>query len=259
MTTLQAFVLGLIQGLGEFLPISSSAHLVILPDMLGWNYQGITFDILLHLATLIAIAAYFWKDWLTILQDGLARPKTQDGHILWLLALATIPAGIAGVLFEDKIETTFRAPAMIALLLMVFAVILWAADRKAETESKNPLNLRNALLIGCAQMLALMPGVSRSGVTITAALFLGFSRKDSARLSFLLATPIIAGAAVLALRKLNISDITVPLLLGFATALVSGWCAIKFLMSFVRTRSYTPFVIYRLALGILIFTVLSAR
>lgn len=252
MTTFQAIVLGLIQGLGEFLPISSSGHLVIIPDLLGWQYQGLTFDVLLHGATLIAILIYFWKDWMKIIKDGLSEPKSQDGRMLWLLALATVPGGLAGLFLNDLAETTLRAPWLIATALIIFAVVLWLADRKASSAQTAALSVRTALIIGFAQALALVPGVSRSGITITAALFLGFSRSDAARISFLMATPIIGAATVLALRHLTLSEITLPLLCGFLAAGISGWAAIAFLMKYVRTRSYVIFAVYRIALGLLI-------
>ena len=173
---------------------------------------------MLHLATLLAVLLYFAKDWFVIIKDGLTRPKTREGKMLWLLALATVPAGLAGVLGQDAIETVFRSPLSIAACLMVFAVILWLADRKADPAGRADINLKNLLIIGCAQALALMPGVSRSGITITAALFLGFSRSQSARISFLLSAPVIGGAAVLELAHLSLADITAPLVWGFISA-----------------------------------------
>lgn len=258
MTTFQAVVLGLIQGLGEFLPISSSGHLVIIPDLLGWQYQGLTFDVLLHLGTLLAIVAYFYNDWVKIIKDGLAAPKSPDGKILWLLIIATIPGGLAGLFLEDLAEHTLRAPWIIATTLIVFGVILWLADRKAG-RGDSALSVKTALIIGCAQALALIPGTSRSGITITAALFLGFSRPEAARVSFLLATPITAAAAVLALRHLTMAEVTVPLLCGFAASLLSGWAAIAFLLKYVQTRTYAVFVVYRILLGIAIIGFIYLR
>ena len=204
MNTLDAIILGLLQALGEFLPISSSAHLVLLPFFRGQEYQGITFDVLLHLATLLAVLLFFAKDWLQIIKQGLSRPFSSEGKTLWLLALATVPAGLAGILFKDYAESLFRNPVSIAVCLIVFAIILWLADRKATQQADVPLSLKNMLVIGCAQALALMPGVSRSGITITAALFLGFSRRQSARISFLLSAPVIAGAALVEATHLQL-------------------------------------------------------
>lgn len=252
MTVFDGVLLGLLQALGEFLPISSSAHLVLLPFFRGQAYQGITFDILMHLATLLAVLLYFAKDWFFILKDGLTRPKTKEGRTLWLLALATVPAGLAGVLFKDQVETVFRSPVPIALCLMIFAVILWLADRQAAAQNRTELDLKTVLLIGCAQALALMPGVSRSGITITAALLLGFSRSQSARISFLLSAPVIGGAAVLELSHLSWADVNAPLVWGFVSAFLGALAVIGGLMRYIKTHSFTVFVIYRLLLGMLI-------
>ncbi len=252
MTISDAILLGLLQALGEFLPISSSAHLVLLPFFRGEQYQGITFDVMLHLATLLAVLLYFAKDWFSIIKNGLTRPTTQEGKTLWLLALATVPAGVAGVLCKDWVETVFRSPLIIAVWLMLFAVILWWADRKAAAEDQAQINLRNMLLIGCAQALALMPGVSRSGITITAALFLGFSRSQSARISFLLSAPVIGGAAVLELTHLSWADINAPLVWGFVSAFLGALAVICGLMKYIKTHSFNVFVVYRILLGLAI-------
>lgn len=252
MTIFDAVLLGLLQALGEFLPISSSAHLVLLPFLRGQAYQGIIFDVMLHLATLLAVLLYFSKDWYVIIKDGLTRPRTQEGKTLWLLVLATIPAGLAGVLFHHQVETAFRSPVAIAICLMIFALILGWADRKAAPENRAQMNLKNLLIIGCAQALALMPGVSRSGITITAALLLGFARPQSARISFLLSTPIIAGAALLEITRLSIADINAPLIWGFISAFVAALAVIGWLMKYIKTHSFAVFVWYRILLGITI-------
>ena len=252
MTIFDAVILGLLQALGEFLPISSSAHLVLLPFFTGQEYQGITFDVMLHLATLLAVVLYFAKDWYIIIKDGLTRPKTNEGKILWLLVLATVPAALAGVLFHDQVETAFRNPLSIAMCLMIFALILGWADHKASSTDRAQINLKNLLIIGCAQALALMPGVSRSGITITAALLLGFSRPQSTRISFLLSTPIIAGAAILEMTHLSFADINAPLIWGFISAFVGALLIIGWLMKYIKTNSFAIFVWYRLLLGITI-------
>ncbi len=249
MTIFDAVLLGLLQALGEFLPISSSAHLVLLPFFRGQAYQGITFDVMLHLATLLAVLLYFAKDWYVLIKDGLTRPKTEEGKTLWFLVLATFPAAIAGVLFHHQVETAFRNPVSIAICLVVFALILAWADRKAAPSDHAAINLKNLLIIGCAQALALMPGVSRSGITITAALFLGFSRPQSARISFLLSTPIIAGAALLEMTHLSWADINAPLLWGFISAFLGALLVIGGLMKYIKTHSFAVFVWYRVLLG----------
>lgn len=252
MTVCDAVLLGLLQALGEFLPISSSAHLVLLPFFRGQAYQGIAFDVVLHLATLLAVLLYFAKDWWALLKNGLTRPATPEGKTLWYLAAATVPAGLAGVLFEKQVETAFRSPVSIALCLMVFALVLAWADRRAVTPGRTDMPLKALLLIGCAQALALMPGVSRSGITITAALLLGFSRSQSARISFLLSAPIIAGAAVLQLSRLSWADVNAPLVYGFLSAFLGALLVIGGLMKYIRTHSFRVFVWYRLLLGVFI-------
>ena len=254
MTILDAVILGLLQALGEFLPISSSAHLVLLPFFTGQAYQGITFDVALHLATLLAVLIYFAKDWYQIIKSGLTQPRSEEGKTLWLLILATIPAAVAGILFHDQVETAFRNPIPIAVCLIVFALLLAWADRGTKNTQTAVLNLKNLLIIGCAQALALMPGVSRSGITITAALFLGFSRPQSARISFLLSTPVIAGAAVLELSHLSLADVNAPLLWGFISAFLGALAVISGLMKYIKTHSFAVFVWYRILLGIIIIT-----
>lgn len=254
MTTPDAILLGLLQALGEFLPISSSAHLVLLPFLRGQAYQGITFDVMLHLATLLAVLLYFAKDWYQIIEDGLIRPTTAQGKILWLLVIGTVPAALAGVLFHEQVETAFRNPVAIAVCLIIFAIILWIADRKATSAQTQNLTLKTALLIGCAQALALMPGVSRSGITITAALLLGFSRSQSARWSFLLSAPIIAGAAVLEITHLSIADINAPLLWGFVSAFIGALLVIGGFMKYIQKHTLNVFVLYRILLGLFIIT-----
>lgn len=252
MTIFDAVLLGLLQALGEFLPISSSAHLVLLPYLRGQQYQGLAFDVMLHVATLLAVLLYFWKDWYQLIKNGLTRPLSDEGRTIWYLALGTVPAGLAGVLLGDWAETTFRNPLMIAVCLMVFAVILWAADRKASSQTGTLLNLKTVLLIGCAQALAIMPGVSRSGVTITAALLLGLSRASSARVSFLLSAPVIGGAAVLELKNLSWAEINAPFMWGFVSAFLGALLVIGWLMKYIKTHSFNVFVVYRLLLGLFI-------
>ncbi len=257
MTITTAIILGLLQALGEFLPISSSAHLVLFSFFTNQEYQGLTFDVLLHLATLIAVCAYFYKDLLVLIKKGLTEPKSEDGRLFWYIGLATIPAAVAGYFLEDLAENTFRAPHILSCTLIIFAILLFIADRKGKQNIKDNLSLKIMMLIGCAQALALVPGVSRSGITITAALFLGLSRSLSARISFLLSMPIIAGAAVLKISHLSLSQINAPLIAGFLSALIGGFLVIKFLMKYIQKHNFDIFVYYRIALGILILLKLA--
>lgn len=255
MEILNAVILGLIQAAGEFLPISSSAHLALWPLVTGRPYQGLDYDVILHLGTLLAVLVYFRKDWFEIIKNGLAKPKTKEGNALWLLVIATIPAAALGLVFHDAVETTLRSPYLIVFNLVVFACALMYADKKSVRKTAE-FTLKTALIIGCAQCLALAPGVSRSGITITAALLLGFSRTESARISFLLSTPVIAGASVLSLRNLSLADINTAFIAGFLTAALGGFLVIKFLMKFISKHSFDIFVYYRWALGAAILLLL---
>lgn len=257
MTITTAIILGLLQALGEFLPISSSAHLVLFSFFTNSDYQGLTFDVMLHLATLIAVCFYFRNDLITLIKKGLTEPKSQDGSLFWYIGFATIPAAVAGYFLEDMAENTFRAPWILALTLIAFALLLFIADRKAAKEPKDNLTLKIMMLIGCAQALALVPGVSRSGITITAALFLGLSRSLSAKISFLLSMPIIAGAAVLKISHISLSQIDAPLIAGFLSALIGGFLVIKFLMKYIQKHNFDIFVYYRILLGVLILLKLA--
>jgi len=222
VTTLHAVVLGLVQGLGEFLPISSSAHLVVLPRLLGWPDQGLSMDVAMHMGTLLALVVYFWKD-LADLALGALKGEPKQRKMLLLILVATVPGGIAGLLLDDYVESVFRDPALIAGTLMLFGLLLGLADWKGrKTFEMKEMDWSPALWIGLAQALALVPGVSRSGVTITAALVLGFKREDAARFSFLLSFPIIAGAGALHLRHLEVAALTGPFWTAIAADAVSA-------------------------------------
>jgi undecaprenyl-diphosphatase len=263
----RAVLLGVLQGLGEFLPVSSSGHLIVVPWLAGWPDSGLAFDVALHLGTLVAVAFAFWRDWVRLLGAGLrglaaGRPLADpDARLLWSVALATVPGALAGKLLEDRAETAFRSPGLVALMMAVMGIVLWAADRRARpgaTEREVPL--RDVLLVGLAQALAIVPGTSRSGVTISAALFLGLGRESAARLSFLLAFPITLGAALVKVpHLLRPGADLVPVVAGTLAAAVSGFAAIRLLLAYVRTRTYGPFVAYRFAFAALVLLVLLAR
>ena len=262
MTILDAILLGLLQALGEFLPISSSAHLVLLPYLRGQEYQGLAFDVMLHAATLAAVLIYFGRDWYILLKQGVSAPRSREGKMLWYLALATIPAAVAGVLLNDWAENVFRNPALIAVNLILFAAILFWADRTAKRSQSTDLfdvPFKTVFLIGCAQALALMPGVSRSGITITAALLLGLNRHTSARISFLLSAPIIAGAAVLEIGHLSPADFNGTLLAGFVSAFIGALFVIGGLMRYLKAHTFDVFVYYRWILGAVILGIYFLR
>lgn len=244
----QAIVLGAVQGLTEFLPVSSSAHLIIVPWLLRWQDPGLAFDVVLHLGTLLALLVYYWRQWLDMglsLVDGRPLPR----RLLFLLIVASVPGAIIGVLLEKQAETIFRSPALIAATLAVMGIVLWVADSIGSKKRKiEEISLLDALLIGFSQALAIIPGVSRSGATITTARLLGIDRADAANFSFLMATPIIAGAGMLELHKF--SGLTAQLGWGFVVSAAFGIAAIAGLVSFVRTRTYRPFAIYRIVVGV---------
>ncbi len=250
MTELQAVILGILQGAGEFLPISSSAHLALAPRVFGWPYQGLTYDVMLHLGTLLAVMIYFWRDWLKIFSDAIKRPSEKEGRLLWLLAAGSVPAALAGLLLNDMAETSFRNPLWIGFNLLFFSFLIWLADRRpAQTLGEDSFSLKHALIIGLAQSLALMPGASRSGMTIMAALFLGYTRGGAARLSFLLGTPIIFGAALLEAHKITPDQLNAAFAAGLAASFITGLACIGFLMAWLKKRTLTPFIVYRVLLG----------
>lgn len=267
MHIFQAFVLGLVQGLGEFLPISSSAHLIITPWLFDWPDPGLGFDVALHWGTLLAVLAYFWQDvWLLIrgFWHSLFKVTRDSANIYqklsWLLIIASVPGAIFGYLLESKAEHAFRSPLLIAVTLSSFAIILLVADFLGrKTKNLDRITGLNALIIGIGQALAVIPGVSRSGATIATGLGLGFKREDAARFSFLMSIPIILGAGLVALKD-GIGGVTVgELAVGFVTAAVFGFLSIKYLLRYISRHDYKIFVWYRLALAVLILIVFFAR
>jgi undecaprenyl-diphosphatase len=259
-SVLQAIVLGIVQGLTEFLPVSSSAHLILVPWLLKWQEDpGLAFDVVLHLGTLLALIVFYWREWLEMVLS-LVNGDSVRRRLLFLLIVASVPGAIIGVLLEKQAETIFRSPALIAVTLATLGLILWAADAfGSKKRNIDDLTLVDALLIGLSQALAIIPGVSRSGATITTARFLGIDRPDAANFSFLMATPIIAGAGLLEARKFFHSGLTPQLGWGFAASAVFGLIAIVWLLRYVRTHTYRPFAIYRIALAILVVIVALAR
>lgn len=263
MEPLQAIVLGLVQGLTEYLPISSTAHLRILPALVGWPDPGAAFSAVVQLGTLLAVLVYFFRDLMGLARAfflGLARRRPfaePEARLAWLLVLGTLPIGVLGLLFQDAIETSLRSLWVVAAALAGLAVVLGLAERLGRRErGMRELGWGGGLLIGLAQALALVPGASRSGVTITAGLFVGLGRADAARFSFLLSVPAVAASGLYELVHLarHLPE-GVPWLavgLGTAAAFGSGYAAIAFLMRFLRTRSTWVFVGYRLALAALL-------
>jgi undecaprenyl-diphosphatase len=261
LTVFQAFILGLAQALGEFLPISSSAHLILIPWLLKWKDPGLTFDVALHIGTLFAVVAFFCKDWLVLLQNGFGKGlKTREGKMFWFLVIASVPAAVAGIGLDKQVETSFRSPLLIGIALILIGLILYGADRFGiKRQHQETLSLRQSLIIGISQALAIVPGVSRSGMTISSGLLLGLSREEAARFSFLLSTPIITGAGLLKIRHLSLDAVNFPFVVGVLTSALFGFLVIGFLLKWIRKSSFVPFVWYRLLLGLSVFGVLLIR
>lgn len=261
ISPVQAAVLGIIQGLTEFLPVSSSAHLILFPRWMGWQDPGLAFDVALHLGTLTGVFLYFWKDLLKLLKSILPpfRPTLEtERRLVFFLIVATVPAALVGLILEHRLETVLRTPTIIGWSLLVMGTGLFLADRfgKGHRDLMN-LSLPCALAIGFAQSLALIPGVSRSGITITVALAMGFERRAAARFSFLMSIPIIAGAGILKFREIFSSPDKAALIAGFTGAAIAGIFAIWLLFRLVQAARYTPYVVYRWALGIFVLLNLS--
>ncbi|MEP6909781.1 MAG: undecaprenyl-diphosphatase UppP [Actinomycetota bacterium] len=273
LTDWQAFTLGVVQGLTELLPISSSGHLILVPWLFDWHYLenhqdfNKTFDVALHLGTLVAVIAYFWNDVVAFVGAwfrSVAKRsiQTAEEKIAWLVFVATIPAALAGAALEETIETHLGAPWQIAINLAVFAVLLWFADRSAQTRKLEDIGLWTALGVGAAQAIALMPGVSRSGITITAGRFLKLDRDSAARLSFFLLIPIVFGAVLYkGLKHVVFGSLPAgwegPFIVGTIAAAGVGLIAIDILLGYVRRHDYSLFVLYRLAAAAAILIVIA--
>jgi undecaprenyl-diphosphatase len=267
VTGLEAIVLGLVQGVTEFLPVSSTAHLRIVPALLGWQDPGAAFSAVIQLGSLVAVTGYFLTDLLRMVRASVAaardrsRPPEPAARLLGYIVAGTIPIGVAGILLKHHVEGSLRSLAVIAGAQIVVALGLAVAERAARhTRQIEDMTLRDALTIGCAQALALVPGVSRSGITLLAAMSIGLRREASARFSFLLSVPAVAAAGIFELPKvLKARDVSGgALLLGLVVAAVTSYVSIAWLLRFLRTRTTRPFIIYRIALGLLIFALLLA-
>lgn len=272
MPIIHAIVLGLVQGISEFLPISSSGHLLLVPWLFGWNdfdNNAIekAFDVALHLGTLVAVVSYFRRDVVVYVREGVRlvvrreRPASPEGRLAWLLVLSAIPAAAVGAVAEKSIDDKLGTPFLIGVSLIVFGLLLGWADRRAGRRSLDSFGGRDAVIVGAAQVLALNPGTSRSGITMTAGRTLGFSRDAAARASFLMAIPVTFGAVAYKMAKLVKDGIPhglgVPMVVGIITAGLSGWVAVWGTLRLVRTHSFTPFVLYRCALGVAVLVIIA--
>lgn len=267
MTVIQAIILGVVQGLTEFLPISSSAHLNVFPWIFGWDEISESFDVALHLGTLFAILIFFFKDWIKLIKGGFnqvfKKEKTTDGKIFWYLVIATIPAGIVSLVLDKLSDLIINGNlniemGLIAVALIVMGIVLYIVDKKApsETDYEN-ISLKQSIFVGISQALAAaFPGVSRSGITMTVARLLKIDRESAAKFSFLLATPIVAAAVLVDITSFTIS---LPFLIGILASFVVGLLVIKFLMDYLKKGSFKIFAIYRIIFGIVILGIIFIR
>ncbi|WP_117232520.1 undecaprenyl-diphosphate phosphatase [Vibrio maerlii] len=258
MSIFESFILALIQGLTEFLPISSSAHLILPSAILGWEDQGLAFDVAVHVGTLAAVVIYFRKEVMSLLTAWFGsvfqREHNKESKLAWLIILATIPACVLGLLLDDLIELYLRSAWVIATTTILFGLLLWWVDKTASfKQDEYQAGWKQALIIGLAQAMALIPGTSRSGATITAALYLGFTREAAARFSFLMSIPIISLAGSYLGLKLAMSDVPVALdmlSVGVVTSFIAAYLCIHFFLKLISKMGMTPFVVYRLLLGV---------
>jgi len=273
MSILEVIVLGIVQGLTEFLPISSTAHLVVLPKLFGWPDPGLAYDIALHVGTLAAVLIYFFRDWIQILANGL-RFRSSGGDpelrsnpmLLWYLVLGTLPAGIAGLALQKAADSTLRTLPIIGASAILIGLFLWWADRASRgRKTIGYVTLADSLVVGFLQILAIIPGVSRSGITISGGLLRSLDRPSSARFSFLLSTPIILGAAakdawdLLKHKEAIPPDMQIAFVLGIIVSGITGCLTIAFFLKYLRSRSLAVFVAYRIIFGIMVIALATFR
>jgi undecaprenyl-diphosphatase len=271
MPLLQVIVLAVVQGLTEFLPISSTAHLYLTSWLFGWQLEGLDFDIALHIGTLLAVLLYFARDWVQIIAQGFGVRMKGDEEIkhnhmlLWLLAIGTVPVGIAGLLFNKQAESTWRNPFVIGGMLIAVGVLMYLAEKAGRRQRDlSSIDLPDAVTIGVAQALAVVPGTSRSGITISAGLFRNMTRESAARFSFLLSTPAIAAAAGKALYDMHTKGglhgvMNSEFLVGVAVSAITGCLVISWFLHYLRRGGLRPFVYYRIVFGIIVLALAFIR
>ncbi|MBF0107877.1 MAG: undecaprenyl-diphosphate phosphatase [Magnetococcales bacterium] len=266
MDWFHALVLGIVQGVTEFLPISSSGHLILLPRLLAWPDQGLSFDVAVNTGSLVALVGYFHKEVYRLVTSFFATLRRggwhahPEGRLAWWLGIGTIPVGLAGLTFKDQVETAARNPLIIATTSILFGLLLWYADQRGkQARTLESIGIGDALLVGCAQALALIPGTSRSGITMTAGLMMNLNRESAARFSFLLAIPVSVLAGGLELiewvRQSHSLAEWLPMAIGFFTSGISAFLVIHWLLYWIRSRSMTIFVVYRVILGLALFII----
>lgn len=255
-------IIGIVQGVAEFLPISSSAHLVLFPYVFDWQYAGLQFDVALHFGTLIAIVIFFWKDWLKIIKNAFAQKVDGDypRDMLWQIIVATIPAGIVGFLIKDHVEEYLHSPVLLSINLVVFGLLLWIVDRNSKSDAKfKEISYIKSFLVGAAQSLALVPGVSRSGITMIASRGIGLNRESAAKFAFLIGTPAMIGAFLLEFKDVNFGQLSLAFWLGVIVSAVAGFIAIKFLLNFLKKSDFTIFLWYRILIALVVLSLFFIR
>jgi undecaprenyl-diphosphatase len=263
MSILHAIIYGIVQGITEFLPISSTAHLILLPRLMGWTditaNQSVIFDVALHLGTAVAVIGFFFKDWIRLIRAGLTKPKSQDGMLFWFIVVATIPGAIAGVALNKYMES-FQATLFIAIMLIVMGIVLYVADKYSKSQTKlENVSLFQSVIIGISQVLAVIPGVSRSGITMSTGRFLGLDRASAAKFTFLMASPIILADGLYHAKDMAASDIKLlPFAIAVITAGIVGVFAIKFLLNYIKTKGFGIFAVYRVVLGLVLIGLVMA-
>jgi undecaprenyl-diphosphatase len=261
MSLLEAFIYGVLQGLGEFLPISSTAHITLAPWFFRWKDPGLSFDIALHLGTLAAVIIFFWKDWINLIKAGLTDVKSDEGKLFWYIVLACVPGGILGVLFEEHIETTFRNPLLIGIMFIVMGIVIYAADKYSESRFElMDIGPKRSFLIGVSQAIAMIPGVSRSGITMAAGRAMKIKREDAARFTFLLSTPFIFLSGVYKAKDLiSVPVETLPFIIAILTSAAVGIFSIKFLLEYLKRKGFGIFAVYRIVLGAIVIATALLR
>lgn len=257
MSIFQALILGIVQGLTELLPISSSAHLTIIPWIFNWSDIPASFDVALHFGTLLAIIIFFFKDWIKLIKGGfnyvVKKEKSTDGKMFWYLVLATIPGGTIGYICDKYLSNVLSKPIIIAIALIVMGIVLYLVDKKSKNVTDyEHMTLKQTFLIGLSQALAFIPGVSRSGITMTTARSMGIKRESAAKFSFLLSGPIVLGAVVFKVKDFVFN---LPFVVGVLSSFIVGIIVIKFLLNYLKKGSFKGFAIYRVIFGILIIAI----
>lgn len=255
MNIIQALVYGIAQGIGEFLPISSTAHLKLIPWLLGWAQPDTAFDVALHLGTASAVILFFIKDWIRLIRAGFTKPKSMDGKLFWLIVIATIPGGLAGV-FLDQYMGAFSNPALIGLMLILMGAVLYLADKYGRKESEiQDIGLKRSVYIGLSQMFAIIPGVSRAGITMSTGRFFGLTREAVARFTFMMSAPIILLDGLYHAKGIVSEQIdTLSFVVAILTAAIVGAASIKFLLGYLKRKGFGIFALYRLVLGIFVIS-----